>query len=242
MNHNEEDKKTTPGLSLKVWLRLTKYFKLQKKELIWAGIVIVLVTGLFSAFPLFTRYAIDNFVVPATTEGIVPFALLYISFILIGGVCIIFWCKLLMTMEMRIGKFIRRDCFVHLQKLQISYHNVNSVGYLIGRVMSDTERICGMISWGFSFIIEASLIIVFSVTFMLILNPMLALVLIIIIPVAGLIAWIFQRKILRESGRGLIATIFALMPVHDQYNLDTLPPPQHTLLALLRNRDLPPIF
>jgi len=191
-----EDKKASYGLSLKVWLRLGKYFKELKKELICSAVSIVSVTAIFSAFPLFTRYAVDNFVVPATTEGIVPFALLYFVFILIAGAGVFFWSKLLINVEMKVAMQIRRDCFVHLQQLPISYHNTNSVGYLIGRVMSDTERICGMISWGFSFIIEAGLIIVFSVIFMLYLNPMLALILIIIIPVAGLIAWFFQKKII----------------------------------------------
>ena len=196
---NNDNTKYAQGLSLKVWLRLTKYFKQMKKEFILALVCVFVLTGMFSAFPLFTRYAVDNFVVPATTEGIVPFALLYFGFIVLGGACVYFWGKILTISEMKIGMLIRRDCFVHLQELPLSYHNVNSVGYLIGRVMSDTERIGGMISWGFSFIIEASLIILFSVTYMLILNPMLALILIIIIPVAGLIAWFFQRKIIKVS-------------------------------------------
>jgi ATP-binding cassette subfamily B protein len=62
--------------------------------------------------------------------------------------------------------------------------------------MSDTERISGMISWGFSGLIESILNTIFSVMFMLILSPPLALILIIIIPLAGLIAWFFQKKII----------------------------------------------
>jgi len=65
--------------------------------------------------------------------------------------------------------------------------------------MSDTERISGMISWGFTAMAEASLVIVFSVAYMLILSPRLALILILIIPVAWFIAWFFQRKILVVS-------------------------------------------
>ena len=170
-----------------------------KKQVVFSGIVIVVVTVVFASFPLFTRYAVDNFVISGSTEGIWPFALVYLGLIAVGGVCVFFWVKILIGVEMKIGLLIRRDCFVHLQKLPISYHNVNSVGYLIGRVMSDTERISVMISWGFSHLIEAALIIIFSVMFMLILNPMLALVLIIIIPVAGIIAWFFQKKIIVVS-------------------------------------------
>ena len=194
MNEFEESK--TKGLSLKVWKRLFSYLKRMKKQVAGSLIVILIATISSAAFPLFTRYAVNNFVIPESTQGIAPFAVIYASFIILMGSCIFFWVKLLIGVEMKMSLMIRRDCFIHLQKLQLSYHNVNSVGYLIGRVMSDTERISGMISWGFSGMFEASLIIVFSVVFMLFLNPHLALILILIIPAAGIIAWFFQRKII----------------------------------------------
>ena len=194
MSYYEEE--TSSGLSMTVWLRLLKYFTRLKKKIVNALVVISISTAAAAAFPLFTRYAVNNFVVPGSTQGLVPFAAVYMVFIILMGVCVYLWVKQLMSIEMSMSRMIRRDCFVHLQKLPISYHNVNSVGYLIGRVMSDTERISGMISWGFSGLIESILIILFSIIFMLFLNPTLALVLILIIPVAGLIAWFFQRKII----------------------------------------------
>ncbi|MCL2125798.1 MAG: ABC transporter ATP-binding protein/permease [Oscillospiraceae bacterium] len=198
MNYEEEKIK---GLSLTIWLRLLKYFKGLKKQILKAFIVILAATGGSAAYPLFIRYAVSNFVVPGTTKGIVPFTAVCFGFILIVGVCIYFWTKLLMGLEMNLSMIIRRDCFVHLQKLQLAYHNVNSVGYLIGRVMSDTERISSMISWGFSGLVESILFLFFSITFMLILSPKLAIILIIVIPAAGIIAWIFQRKIIVISRR-----------------------------------------
>ena len=193
MNYEEEKAK---GLSPKVWFRLMKYFKGTKKEMFRAFIVILMATGGGAAYPLFIRYAVNNFIIPESTKGIALFALVYAGFILIVGICIYFWVKLLIGIEMKMGLMIRRDCFIHLQKLQIAYHNVNSVGYLIGRVMSDTERISGMISWGFSGLIESALYIMFSVIFMLTLSPKLAIILIMIIPATGIVAWFFQRKIM----------------------------------------------
>ena len=196
MNYEEEK---TSGLSLRVWLRLLVYFKGIKKQLVYAVTVIVLATAGLAAYPLFIRYAVNNFVVPGTTQGLVPFSAVGAGFIVIVGICTYWWVKLLIVIEMSMSKMIRRDCFVHLQKLQIAYHNVNSVGYLIGRVMSDTERISGMISWGFSGLIENILYILFSIVFMLILSPKLAVILIVFVPAAGLVSWIFQRKIMVVS-------------------------------------------
>ena len=196
MNYEEEK---TSGLSLKVWLRLLKYLKQMKKHVLLSIVTIVITTASFSAYPLFTRYAVDNFVIPGSVDGLIPFAIVYLVFILLVGFGDFSWVRLLIVLEMKISLLIRRDAFVHLQKLQIAYHNVNSVGYLIGRVMSDTERISSMISWGFSAMIEATLTIVFSLIFMLILSPPLTLILALIIPAAGLVAWFFQRKIIAVS-------------------------------------------
>jgi len=195
MKYEYEDEYKVKGISISVWTRLLPYVAKMKKQFIMAAALIVVWTALNSAFPLFTSYAVNNFIIPETTQGIFPFAALYISVILCVGFLTFLWVKLLVRVENKLGLMIRRDCFIHLQKIQLAYHNTNSVGYLIGRVISDTERISGMISWGFSAMVEASLVIIFSITYMLILNPPLALILILIIPVAWLIAWIFQKKI-----------------------------------------------
>jgi len=199
VKYEYEDEVKVKGLSLKTWKRLFPYVKKNKRSFIYASIIIVIWTSINSAFPLFTSYAVNNFVLPESTQGIFPFIALYLGAIVTVGTLTFLWVKTLIAVEMKIGLMIRRDCFVHLQKIQVAYHNTNSVGYLIGRVMSDTERISGMISWGFTAMAEASLVILFSIIYMLILSPPLALILILIIPVAWVIAWVFQRKILVVS-------------------------------------------
>jgi len=199
VKYEYEDEVKTKGLSLNVWKRLLPYAAKKKKHFIFAFIIVIFWTSLNSAFPLFTSYAVNNFIIPESTQGLIPFSVLYFGVILLVGFLTYVWVKLLIWLDVKIGLMIRRDCFIHLQKIQLAYHNTNSVGYLIGRVMSDTERISGMLSWGFTAIAEASLVILFSVIYMLILSPPLALILICIIPVAWFIAWFFQRKILVVS-------------------------------------------
>ena len=168
MKYEYEDEVKIKGLSLGTWKRLLPYVAKQKKQFFLAGGIIIVWTALNSAFPLFTSYAVNNFVVEETTRGILPFAALYLGVILIVGFMTFLWVKTLIKVETTMGLQIRRDCFIHLQKIQVAYHNTNSVGYLIGRVMSDTERISGMISWGFTAMAEASLVIIFSIIYMFI--------------------------------------------------------------------------
>ena len=141
---NEYIDDSSRGLSLKVWLRLLLYFAKLKKGFVFALIIVVTLTLIGASFPLFTRYAVDNFVVPGTVQGIFPFIAVYSLFILAFGILCYLYVRIMMTIDVQTGLMIRRDCFVHLQNLQIAYHNTNSVGYLIGRVISDTERICGI--------------------------------------------------------------------------------------------------
>lgn len=198
MRYEYEDEKVK-GLSFSVWKRIFPYIKRQKKTYLLVVISMIFFTALTSAFPLFTSFAVNNFIVQETIDGLLPYALVYGAVILILGACTFYWVKLLNNIEMRVAENIRRDCFVHLQKLQVAYHNTTSVGYLIARVISDTERISSTVSWAFMTVAEAAFGITFSIIYMFILSPRLAVILICIIPVAWLIAWLFQRKIIVVS-------------------------------------------
>lgn len=190
------ENKDTANLSLKTWLRLLPYFKRLKAPMFISTAFMLFSTLIEAALPLFTRFAVDNFVIARTTDGIIPFAILFFVFVLLMGASVFVFGKLLMTVEMKMGHMLREDCFVHLQKLPLSYHNVNSVGFLIARVMSDSDRVSNMVAWGFAHFVGMVFYILFCVIFMFILSPALAAILMLIIPAAGVIAWIFQRKII----------------------------------------------
>jgi len=196
MTYEYEDEVKIKGISLKVWKRIFPYVAKMKGLFIFAVSITVIWTSINSAFPLFTSYAVNNFIIPESTQGLIPFSILYVAVILLVSFMSFLWTKKLLTLDVSLSRIIRRDCFIHLQKIQLAYHNTNSVGYLIGRVISDTERICGMMSWGLTALLEAFFTILFSFVYMFILSPPLAFLLLIIIPVAWFIAWVFQRKIL----------------------------------------------
>jgi len=194
MQYYEDEK--SKGFNIRAWKRLFPYMKQQKRPLLFSLCNIIVFTAFTSAFPLFTSFAVNNFILPGSIDGIGSYILLYVAMILVLGCSTYLWVKKLIAIETRMGQEVRRDCFVHLQKLQLSYHNTTSVGYLIARVISDTERITSMLSWGIAAMVEAGLGIMFSIIYMFILSPRLAVILILIIPVAWFIAFIFQRKIL----------------------------------------------
>ena len=101
------------------------------------------------------------------------------------------------VLEMSVGKTMKRACFVHLQELSFSYYNVTPVGYILSRVMSDTDRIAGMVAWNVSDMLWAFVYVLGVFVAMLLLNWKLALIIMLIVPALAILTWYFQNKILR---------------------------------------------
>lgn len=184
-------------LNLKIWARLIPYLKKVRKNLLAVVVLMFFSSVVEAAFPLFTGYAVNNFVVAGTTDGIFTFALVFFGAILLGGLAVAVYSRHAMIVEMQTGKNLKHDCFVHLQVLPLSFHNTSSVGYLLARVMSDTDRISGLVSWGLTHMLWNVFYIVFSLIFMFTLNVKLALALFCVIPVVAVVTWVFNIRILR---------------------------------------------
>ena len=68
------------------------------------------------AIPLFQRYAIRNFIQADSLRGIVPFSLVYLLVILLQALSVVAFARNSMTIEMNMGRDMRRTLFHH------SYH------------------------------------------------------------------------------------------------------------------------
>lgn len=195
MSYFEEEEYKKP-FSLKVWARIVPFVKLYKPHFIRAMSFLILVSIIDVLYPLFQRYAINNYITTGSAKGIEKFAVAYGFMLLTQALAVIFFIRNAMRVELNVAKAIRRALFVHLQKLSFSYYNTTPVGYMMARVMSDTGRIGQMVSWGLIDMLWA-VIYVFGVFIaMLLLNVKLALLVMSIIPVIALITMYFQKKIL----------------------------------------------
>ena len=101
-----------------------------------------------------------------------------------------------MHIEMCVGRDLRKDLFHHLQTLSFSFYNVTPVGYLLSRVMSDTNRIASMIAWNMTDILWSVFYVVGSFAAMFWLNWKLALVVALVVPLIAVLTGYFQNKIL----------------------------------------------
>ena len=145
--------------------------------------------------PLFQKYAINNFIANETTAGIAAFVAAYLLVIVIQTAANLISSYLACKTELYVGRDLKQKSFEHLQSLSFSYFNRNNTGYVHARVMSDTDRIGTLVSWNLMDAVWNLSYIIGAVGAMLIINPKLGLLILAIIPVAVLLSWLFQKKL-----------------------------------------------
>lgn len=186
----------TKSFDLKIWKRLFPVLSTYKKAFVGMFAFNAVAAVIDVIIPLFQRYAVQHFIGGETLQGIWPFGLAYLTAILISAWSVVAFANNSMRIEMFVGRDLRRDLFRHLQTLSFSFYNVTPVGYLISRVMSDTNRIAGMIAWNFTDILWSVFYVLGTFAAMLLLNWKLALVVIVIVPAIAVLTAYFQNRIL----------------------------------------------
>lgn len=192
-----DEKEYTKSFDWSIWRRLAPFVRPFRRDFVGMLVFNGLCALVDVAIPLFQRYAIRNFIQADSLRGIVPFSLVYLLVILLQALSVVAFARNSMTIEMNMGRDMRRSLFHHLQTLSFSFYNVTPVGYLLTRVMSDTNRIAGMVAWNLTDILWALFYVLGTFAAMLILNWRLALVVIVIVPVMAVLTGYFQNRILR---------------------------------------------
>ena len=199
MGYDEQD--YNKSFDLKIWKGMFPYLKPYRGTLLIIFALNLAGAGIDILMPLFQRYAINNFIETGTTRGLPGFAAVYAAVILLQTLGVILFTRRSMRVEMNLGRDLKRACFVHLQTLSLSYYNVTPVGYILSRVMSDTNRIAGLVAWNLFDIIWCSVYVIGVFAAMLLLNPQLALAVILVVPAIALLTFYFQGKILKWNRR-----------------------------------------
>ncbi len=194
-----EESNQTARFSLKAFGRLLPYFKVVRGPAIISVVLMAISAAVDAAIPLFTSYAVTNFVEKQTTDGIAAFTLVYLAAIVVQSLTTVLYSRQCMIMEMVAGKLMKRDCFVHLQKLPLSYYNQTSVGYILARVMSDTGKLCGLLSWGAIGMIFNLFYLIGILVAMFALNVKMALTVLCVVPLVFAVTVIFRPRMLRAN-------------------------------------------
>jgi ATP-binding cassette subfamily B protein len=183
------------------------------KKYTWSIVAMLIAVLLGSAmdiiFPLFNRYAIDNFIGKGTVKGLGVFVLLYVLALLVQNAGNFVSAYLSARNEIAVDRDMRNYSFAHLQTLSFSYFNQNNVGYIHARVMSDTGRIGEIVSWNLLDLSWNTLYVVGVYVVMFSINVKLTLFVSVLVPISLALFAFFEKKLvfLNRKQRTLISKI-----------------------------------
>lgn len=199
MAHIElEEDEFTGQLTGAVFKRIGKLLKPHWKFVLTFTLAIVIVSMLDALFTIINKNIIDKSVVGGDANALYRLGGMFIALMLAQAIGVFIFIYTVGILGERIRYDLRKDMFKHLQDLSLSYYNQNSVGRLMSRVTSDSERVSEVLTWGLLDITWAAVNIITSAVFMLYINWRLALIVLAVLPVLITVAIWFRKLILKE--------------------------------------------
>ncbi|MBQ3141474.1 MAG: ABC transporter ATP-binding protein [Clostridia bacterium] len=186
-------------LKFSEWKRLFGYVLNHKKQTVILAVCCLLTAAADALVPYFSRYAFNVFVAEGHLNGLGVFAALYVAVALMQSFFTFIFCKQSIYLEMNVGRDMRNACYEKLQNQSLSYYNVTPVGYLLSRVLNDTNNIGSIFSWRMADMMWALAYLVFCVGSMFYLNAKLAVIVVTLFGLALVGLCKFDGKILRRN-------------------------------------------
>jgi ATP-binding cassette subfamily B protein len=187
--------------------------------LVALSLVFLLAQSVFQVLgPLLTKIAIDkylrpdgastflDFLLPAGAwAGLSRIGLLYLA-VLLGVFVTEFAQTYLMQYTGQLAMFdLRKQLMEHLQRLDLSFYDSNPVGRLVTRVTTDVDVLNDLFASGLVTILGDLLVLGFVVAIMFRLSPLLASIIVAVMPLVILVTVIFRRSVTQSYRRIRIA-------------------------------------
>lgn len=193
-----DEENLNPKFSRKTFIRI---LGLTLPHLKWvvSFLVCILSTALLdSYFTFLSKRIIDEGIGGRDSSVLVGILIQYGILIITQSGLVFCFIYLAGVLGERIRYDLRKKMFNHLQQLSLAYYSRTPVGWIMARVTSDSERVSDLVTWG---MLDASwgvMSILTSMSFMLVINWQLALIVLAILPVLIFVAYQFRKRILGE--------------------------------------------
>lgn len=193
-----EEEEFTSQFNGQVVRRIADQARPYWKQMILFLMLIGLVASLDGTFTYINKLMIDEGILANDRGRVIELVTLYAGLLVLHIGAIFGFIYLAGTLGERLQYDLRRKSFNHLQSLSLAYFDRTPIGWIMSRVTSDSRKIAELVTWGMIDITWASMSLITAITFMLIINWQLALVVVLILPLLLTIAFYFKRKILAE--------------------------------------------
>lgn len=197
MSMQEERDFTAEKVDRRLWKRLYHYALRNHALVAIVLLTLICVAAIDVLYPLYTSYAIDRLIVPRSTEGLVPFAIVYFVTLLLQGLGTVTFITVCGKLEMRMSYEIRQDAFLRLQNLSFSYYDRTPAGYILARMISDVARLSELVAWSLVDVLWSLFYILGSMLTMFLLSWKLALLVLTVLPPLVVISIFLQKRMLK---------------------------------------------
>lgn len=193
---NEEESKNKKKLDFKLWGKIFQFAWNYKSIVIGLTIVMIISALIESTFPAMSKYAIDRFIVPKKTDGIIGFGIFYFSLILVQTIVV--WLLIVFAgkLETYISYDIRKAEFTKLQEFSFSYFDKTPIGWIMSRLTSDCLRLGEIMAWGIVDIVWGFSMMLIIPIIMLVIDWKLTLIVMSVTPILAYISIKFQSSII----------------------------------------------
>ena len=181
------------AFDFRILLRLLGFLRPFWPQMLAALVLMMITSALTLAVPYLVKIAIDRNIAMGDTSGLTRIALLTAAaFVGIYGSSagqrrLLSWVGLQVLAEMR------RKLFRHLQALPLGYHDRNIVGVTISRVINDVAIINELLSQDLVTMVGDSVLLIGIIVVMVSMNPGLALLTFMVLPLMLLATFLFAR-------------------------------------------------
>ncbi len=129
-------------------VRLFWYLNPYRRHLASVALLVIVSTLGRLAGPILLGVAIDDYIIPGDSRGLMRIGLQMLAVYLLAGVASVIHGVMMVRIGQRLVADIRSELFAHIQTFSMAYHDRHRVGDLMSRLSNDTEAINRALSNG----------------------------------------------------------------------------------------------
>lgn len=172
-----------PKNTKKTLLHLLGYLGHHKWLFLLVGLLVCISTGANLMGTYLLKPVINRFIMPGDMSGLVRAVVRMGGMYLCGALATLGYNQLMIKSAQTVVQEIRRDLFVHVQKLPLKYFDEHTHGELMSRFTNDVDTVQEAMNNSFAMIIQNFLMLFGTVVMMMVLSVRLSLIVLVFLAV-----------------------------------------------------------
>ncbi len=168
-----------PKNTKKTLLHLLSYLGHHKWMFLLVGLLVFISTGASLMGTYLLKPVINRFIMPGDMKGLVEAVIGMGIMYLCGALATLGYNQLMIKSAQTVVQEIRRDLFMHVQKLPLKYFDAHTHGELMSRFTNDVDTVQEAMNNSFAMIIQSFLTLTGTVIMMMVLSIRLSMIVVV---------------------------------------------------------------